>query len=201
MSARNLDRDMRWLTLPNSLIPTPAGDYDFDAAQVNCNTDGIVWLDVGQFQTRQDDFGLGSTKLKGVGMFMVAPQLSNDGDWGVYRLKGTVLCGASTVDLVVVAGIPVAVPDAHGDIAANAGQAIAYIKPICSHHHAGNFDETVCIKPFGTIESVDYSARPVFFGVLAYNTGNLQIQNTNLWVDMSAQRLAVPPPRYNSVVR
>lgn len=148
-------------------------------------TDGMVYQTVGEMRISQT-LVLAAGKSKGYGVYMAGPDEFSP-DRIQYRLTGSV---ASAHNLSLMLAIGPAAPSNQA-----AGQQVVLPLPIeASVGGLMVIDEFIALAPFGTINDVAYSTRPLAVVVDARNFANSQV-SALVEGHVCVQRAVGAPPR------
>lgn len=191
MTAINFDRDLTYMTLANgNTLGDPIDSYISSSADalttgsINVNSANIHRL-VNSYFTLPSFY----RRLAGVLFDQPLPNTRS-----VYRIKGHNNSWTDDVLHELVVGVGPSAPDGTDNI--------IHMAPLwATGRQQSDFDLTVCIDNFGTINAVDLSDRPIFFGVSIANVTGSDIASLEWSYQLSVQRLAVKNPSYESALR
>jgi len=187
-SVKNFDRDLQYVSVgENYAFPTAESDI---TANPIIRTSGLVYPQVVRVQrSERGDQNIGAGKWRGIGAFVKAPVENR----AVYRVQGSVHVETGSAWLGV--GIGDATPSADA-----AGQTVLYPQFIQLCSGPTDFDRTICLDKFGTIDALDFSNRnPVFF--LAVLNGSGAARDIQIFATMSIQCLAMANLEYEAQMR
>lgn len=188
MSVKNFDRDLTFVTVGQALLATPASTFAADppgssllgVRTAHANIDRQLGVDV-TIQAARRVVSM---------VHMLPPPV---GKRTVYRVKGFVYFDHDDALCELLLGIGDAAPTGTNDV-------LAKPVPLKLNRRILNFDETIALDNFGTIDATDYSDRPVAFGVSTFNESGANIDAAWRW-HLSVQKLDVKTPTYESMVR
>lgn len=188
----DIERDARFVKFQASTpLATTARSFT-QAPYVKYPGVGTVQLDHAEFNV-WESVTIGGNRYKAAGCVLAGPDELGGRDAVPYRVVGSAGCESANFLPVVFYAISPASPDG-----ATAGKVVEYPRPLVTGATAGKtsevtIDELLAVSPFGTISSVDYSARSITFGIMFLNVTSSSTSET-VWCNMSVQRLVGPAP-------
>lgn len=183
---QNFDRDLIHYRFA---VPEVLGAGS-NGASVRLSSDGVVYDDaVSQCCVDEDAIVLAGGN-QAFGVHIIGP---DETDGSVYRLRGYGF--QKQVGVVVTAFIGI------GAAAPTVSDVLPLAVPLRGGGRWQSIDECIMIQPFGTIDTVDYSDRPLVFGFKFANESDSIAATANVEAFVSVQRLATRPPFYNASVR
>ncbi len=185
MTAINFDRDLRHLSLGAALAVTTQSANEL----YYTNSSGIVHEREATAYLPETEIAFQADRYAVFGLHMRAPDADRA---GVYRIKADWYASASDIITSFVIGISDTVPNDNTRIF---HPHLLQLAP--GAHHS--IDETLRLPNPGTLSSVDYSGRSLFFGVKFDNPGGAATRSVHM--SLSVQNLQIKNPPYESALR